>query len=79
MIAIEDGDLDEPRHGAGCGVADGNGFHHVVALDHGAHAVEELGGIDLRAVTMQGAFNEDHDSCRTRKKNDPEHRAAVGQ
>ena len=60
LVAVEDGGFDEARDRAGRGVADGNGLDDVVALEHGAHAVEEFGGIDLRAVAVQRALDE-HD------------------
>ena len=51
----------------------------VVAFEHGAHAVEELGGVDLRAVAVQEAFDEHDDPHRAREQDDPEHRPAIGQ
>jgi hypothetical protein len=77
LVAVQDRDLHEARDRTGRGVADGDGFDDVVALEDVAHAVEELDGVDLGAMEMQHAFNE-HDHARgAGKQDDPDHRAAL--
>ena len=78
LVAVEDGGLDNARDRAGRGVANRNGLDHVVALEHGADAVEELGGIDLRAVAEQRALDENDEGGRRGDHNQPDHRVAVG-
>ena len=85
VIAIQDGGLDQARHGAGRGVADRNRFNHIIAAQHVADAVEELDRIDLRRVIVQkpldedddgdGADQEDQPQCQTvlRKQQLPKH------
>ena len=79
MVAVENGGFDEARDGAGRGIANGNGLDHVVALEHGAHAVEEFGGINLRAVAIQHALDEHGEGGGRGEQNQPDHRAAIGQ
>jgi hypothetical protein len=76
-ITVEDGGLDQPRDRPGRGVADRKRLDDVVALEDDADAVEELRGIDLRAMAVQDAFDEDHDGDGARGQNHPEHRPAI--
>ena len=78
LVAVQNGGLDDARDRTGRGVADGNGLDDVVALEHVADAVEEFGGVDLRAVTVEDALDEHNEGDGCGEQNQPDHRAAVG-
>ena len=78
-LAAQDGVLHEPRDGAGRGVADGERLHDVVALEHRAHAGEELGGIDLRAVEVEHPLDKHGDGHCAQEQQQPHNRPARGE
>lgn len=76
-FAIEDGDFDQASNRAGRGVANGDGFDGVVALEDVANTVQELGGVNLFAVVLENAFEENSQSHGAGKHDDPHHWPAI--
>jgi len=72
-IPVENGRLDQPRHGSGCRVADRQGFDHIVAADHIPHTREELGRVDLDLVQIEQPFDDHHHGGASDEDQDPEH------
>ena len=78
VFTVQDGGFDEARDGPGGGIANGNGLDNVAALDDGADAVEEFGGVDLRTMAEQRAFDEHDGGGGGGDQDQPDHRPAVG-
>ena len=79
LVAIQDGDLHQPRHRPGGGITNGKRFDDIIALEHRANAVKEPHRVNLRTVTMQKALDKDRYGHRADEQEQPQHRPAVEQ
>src|SRR5436190_2017318 len=79
VIPVQNSGFNQARDRAGGGVANGQGFNDVFPLQNGSDAVQELGGIDLSAMTVKKALNKNDYGDRAAEQNDPQHQPAVSQ
>ena len=77
FLAVDDGGLDEAGDRSGGGVADGDGLDDVFALENGADAVEEFGGVNLGAVAEEGALDKDDEGDDGGDEDDPDDQPAM--
>ena len=71
VVTVRNGGLHQPGNRPRRRIANREGLDDVVALEHGAHAVEKLGRVDLGPVAMEKALDKHRHRHRTNEQDQP--------